>query len=77
MDFSCFFFKKNPILKNTLLEYGLANIDIIDATIDEMSKKMESDDQKRGELTYTLITISNSLRISEKLGSDYMLKDTI
>lgn len=38
---------------------------------------MESDDQKRGELTYTLITISNSLRISEKLGSDYMLKDTI
>ncbi len=70
MDFSCFFLEKNPMLKNTLLGYGLNNIDIIEVTTNEMSKKMEGNDQKIGELAYTLITISGSLRISERLDSD-------
>ncbi|HIH7654808.1 TPA: hypothetical protein ACYSQH_001775, partial [Yersinia enterocolitica] len=70
MDFSCFFLEKNPMLKNTLLGYGLTNIDIIEVTTNEMSKKMEGNDQKIGELAYTLITISGSLRISERLDSD-------
>ncbi|MGN1677390.1 hypothetical protein ACKE2E_09245, partial [Yersinia enterocolitica] len=39
MDFSCFFLEKNPMLKNTLLGYGLTNIDIIEVTTNEMSKK--------------------------------------
>lgn len=72
MDLSCFFLEKNTALSNTLLAYGLANIDVMDFITDEMSKTFEDNDLKRGELTYTLTAISGSLRVTEKLDSDYM-----
>ncbi|HDL6960962.1 TPA: hypothetical protein PXM28_000163 [Yersinia enterocolitica] len=75
MDYSCFFLKENPELKNILLEYDLTNMDTLNSITDEMREKMEGDDQKRGELTYTLMTISGSLRITEKLDNDDMLSE--
>ena len=72
IDLSCFFLGKNIELSNTLLAYGLTNIDVMDFITDEMSKTFEDNDLKRGELTYTLTTISGSLRLSEMLDSDCM-----
>ncbi|WP_235921484.1 hypothetical protein, partial [Yersinia artesiana] len=78
MDYSCFFLKENPELKNLLLEYDLTNMDTLNSITDEMREKMEDvediekRDKKIGELTYTLMTVSGSLITTKKLDNDYM-----
>lgn len=59
--YSCFFLMENPDLKLTLLEYGLYDLDIMKAYVNEMCDTLKGDDDKAECIDYWLTTLSCSL----------------
>lgn len=59
--YSCFFLMENPELKLSLLEYGLYDLDIMKAYVNEMCEALKGDDDKAECIDYWLTTLSCSL----------------
>ncbi|MGG2143573.1 hypothetical protein [Symbiopectobacterium sp. RP] len=65
VDYSCFFLERNPDIKLTLLEYGLFDLDITNAFVNDMEAQLKGDDDRIGKINYRLITLQVSLKYLE------------
>ncbi|MBG6243930.1 hypothetical protein CS369_02075 [Candidatus Symbiopectobacterium sp. 'North America'] len=65
MDYSCFFLERNPDIKLTLLEYGLFDVDITNAFVNDMEAQLKGYDDRIGRINYRLITLQISLKYLE------------
>ncbi|MCW2478611.1 hypothetical protein [Candidatus Symbiopectobacterium sp. NZEC135] len=65
MDYSCFFLERNPDIKLTLLEYGLFDLNITNAFVNDMEAQLKGDDDRIGKINYRLITLQVSLNYLE------------
>ncbi|MGL9721918.1 hypothetical protein [Symbiopectobacterium sp.] len=65
MDYSCFFLERNPDIKLTLLGYGLFDVDITNAFVNDMEAQLKGDDDRIGSINYRLVTLQVSLKYLE------------